>query len=51
MLRRQAAKRKCPLNVTENTCLDRPTRLADGLGLESTLVRCLTNLRPVKRRF
>lgn len=29
---------KSPFNLTANTRRDRPTRLADGLGLESTLV-------------
>src|SRR5262245_20892445 len=36
--------------LAEITRLDRPTRLADGLGLESTLVQTSLNLRPGNRR-
>src|SRR5437870_343138 len=38
-------RRECPFNRAAAPCRSLPTRLADGLGLESTPVR-LADLRP-----
>jgi len=37
------------MNDSQHLVTSRPTRLADGLELESALVHCVANLRPGRK--